>query len=82
MSATLILYRQRRLRAVSSWKGGRVVQVNFFIIPVLFFILPTVNRQAYVARRITALITVVGHPSNTLVRRPFFVFWLMSQVSR
>jgi hypothetical protein len=82
MSVSLILYRQRRLRAISSWKGGRVVQVNFFIIPVLFFILSTVNRQAMVGRRITALMTVTGHPSNTLVRRPFFAFWLMSQTSR
>jgi hypothetical protein len=42
-----------------------------------------VNHQANVAKRFMGgLHTVTGMANNLLARRPFFVFWFMSQVSR
>ncbi|EGN98357.1 hypothetical protein SERLA73DRAFT_123675 [Serpula lacrymans var. lacrymans S7.3] len=41
------------------------------------------SHQANVAQRVVhAMHTVTGQASNTVVHRPFFAFWFMSQISR
>lgn len=42
-----------------------------------------VTHQASVAKRIIfGLQSVTGQPNVTLARRPFFIFWFMSQIAR
>jgi hypothetical protein len=52
--------------------------------PVLIcFLACLVSYQAAVATRfVNGLHTVTGIDNNVLVRRPFFVFWFMAQISR
>ncbi|KAF8237173.1 hypothetical protein L208DRAFT_1248652 [Tricholoma matsutake] len=41
------------------------------------------NHQYTIAKRFMhGLHTITGHSNNVLARRPFFVFWFMSQISR
>jgi len=40
------------------------------------------KHQANVAKQALNLRNVTGHPDSTISKRPFFVFWFMSQISR
>lgn len=41
------------------------------------------SHQANVAQRVVlGMSTVTGHATHTLMQRPFFIFWFMSQISR
>lgn len=61
------------------------MSVRFEGIPVCSVptVLFPVTHQASIAKRtMYGLQTITGQPNVTFARRPFFVFWFMSQVSR
>jgi len=61
--------------------GVSLVYVEVFTIIAVHII--TVRHQATVAEQfMQGLHLITGNANNLLARRPFFVFWFMSQISR